>query len=109
MKPEGMIVNGWYLYTKYNWLFVFEKIVEYSQRTNVHCYEFYVDIIRNKTKISTAKVGIIDVNNLKDVIPVNIEDYNHLFDINSLPNDNLFKKQYIRKQRIKMLLNELHT
>lgn len=104
MKQEDLIINQWYLIKHMNWLFVFEKIVDYPIRTNVHCYEFYIDIINNKTKINTAKVGIIDVQNLKHVIPVNIDDYKHLFDIYSLPNDNLFKKHYLRKQRIKNIL-----
>ena len=105
MKPEEMIINQWYLYS--NWLFVFEKIVDYHNRSNVHCYNFYIDISINKIMINTAKSGIIDKDYLKLVIPANIKDYN--FNINYLPNDNLFKKQYLRKQRIKMLLNEPHS
>ena len=30
MKPEEMIVNDWYLYKPYEWVFIFEQIVNYN-------------------------------------------------------------------------------
>lgn len=98
MKQDEMIVNNWYLYKPLKWVFMFEKYLDLNTVINVACYGFHLDCRYNSLE-SVCAAGIINVDNLKDVEKVNIEDFIDIF-----PDENPYKIAYIRNKKIKSLL-----
>lgn len=91
-------VNHFYKITIYNSVFIF--LLTKIENDNIYCSSWYIDYIDKTYTNTEINDYLINLNAVDKIEEIMIEDF-----IDILPNDNINKINYLRKERIKNLLN----